>query len=58
MREAGLPDDEVFAGGAAVAWLSYLGAEVILRVASGGEVAEGLGTNRLDARDQRSARSD
>ena len=52
------PDDEVFAGGAAVAWLSSLGAEVILRVASGGEVAEGPGTNRLDARGQRSARLD
>lgn len=52
------PDDEVFAGGAAVAWLSSLGAKVILRVASGGEVAEGPGTNRRDARVQRSARLD
>lgn len=52
------PDDEVFAGGAAVAWLSSLGAEVIMRVASGGEVAEGPATNRRDARIQRSARLD
>ncbi len=52
------PDDEVFAGGAAVAWLSSLGAEVILRVASGGEVAEGPSIDRRDARVQRGARLD
>ena len=47
------PDDEVFAGGAAAAWLSSLGAKVILRVASGGEAAEKFANNSTEARNRR-----